>query len=66
MHAACMSVALMLVHLAADVKTVQSLLGHTDIRTTALYLTGRKEEKKTAINKLNGLLTANNKSELSA
>jgi hypothetical protein len=39
-----------------DVRTVQELLGHSEIETTARYLHSDTRTKQAAVGKLNGLL----------
>ena len=44
-----------LIRNGVDVRTVQELLGHADIQTTARYLHSDTRTKQTAVGKLNGL-----------
>ncbi len=46
-----------LIRNGVDVRTVQELLGHADIQTTARYLHSDTRTKQSAVGKLNGLLT---------
>jgi integrase len=41
-----------------DIRTVQELLGHSEIETTARYLHSDTKTKQAAVGKLNGLLGA--------
>jgi site-specific recombinase XerD len=45
-----------LIRNGTDVRTVQELLGHADIQTTARYLHSDTRTKQTAVGRLNGLL----------
>jgi site-specific recombinase XerD len=45
-----------LIRTGADVRTVQELLGHADIQTTARYLHSDTRTKQAAVGRLNGLL----------
>jgi site-specific recombinase XerD len=45
-----------LIRSGVDVRTVQELLGHADIQTTARYLHSDTRTKQAAVGKLNGLL----------
>jgi len=45
-----------LIRNGVDVRTVQELLGHADIQTTARYLHSDTRTKQSAVGKLNGLL----------
>ena len=45
-----------LIRKGVDVRTVQELLGHSDIQTTARYLHSDTRTKQSAVGKLNGLL----------
>jgi len=45
-----------LIRNGVDVRTVQELLGHADIQTTARYLHSDTRTKQSAVEKLNGLL----------
>jgi hypothetical protein len=44
------------IHNGVDVRTVQELLGHSDMQTTARYLHSDTRTKQSAVGKLNGLL----------
>ena len=46
-----------LIRSGADIRTVQELLGHADIQTTARYLHSDTRTKQTAVGKLSGLLS---------
>jgi len=46
-----------LIRSGADIRTVQDLLGHTDLKTTAMYLHSDVRTKMAAVRKLRGLLT---------
>jgi len=45
-----------LIRNGTDVRTVQELLGHADIQTTARYLHSDTRTKQAAVGKLKGLL----------
>jgi len=45
-----------LIHKGVDVRTVQELLGHSELETTAKYLHSDTRTKQAAVGKLNGLL----------
>jgi len=45
-----------LIRHGTDIRTVQELLGHSDIQTTARYLHSDTRTKQTAVGKLRGLL----------
>jgi len=45
-----------LIRQGVDIRTVQELLGHSDIQTTARYLHSDTRTKQSAVGKLNGLL----------
>lgn len=45
-----------LIRNAVDIRTVQELLGHADLETTAKYLHSDTRTKQSAVGKLNGLL----------
>jgi len=45
-----------LIRNGVDVRTVQELLGHADLQTTAKYLHSDTRTKQSAVGKLNGLL----------
>jgi site-specific recombinase XerD len=46
-----------LIRSGVDIRTVQDLLGHTDLKTTAIYLHSDVRTKMAAVRKLRGLLT---------
>ena len=46
-----------LIRQGVDIRTVQELLGHSEIETTARYLHSDTKTKQAAVGKLNGLLT---------
>jgi len=52
-----------LVRNGVDVKTVQELLGHSDLGTTAKYLHSDGQAKQAAVARLNGLLGADTEEE---
>jgi integrase/recombinase XerC len=45
-----------LIRTGADVRTVQELLGHTSLQTTAIYLHSDTRTKQAAVERLEGLL----------
>jgi site-specific recombinase XerD len=48
-----------LIRNGVDIRTVQELLGHADLETTAKYLHSDTRTKLSAVGKLNGLLGGN-------
>jgi len=52
-----------LVRNGVDVRTVQELLGHSDLGTTAKYLHSDGQAKQAAVRRLNGLLGTNTQEE---
>jgi site-specific recombinase XerD len=44
-----------LIHNGVDIRTVQELLGHADVQTTARYLHSDTRSKQAAVGKLMGL-----------
>jgi len=51
------TVATHLIRNGVDVRTVQELMGHSELETTAKYLHSDTRTKQAAVGKLNGLLT---------